>query len=367
MSISALPIDDPRAEARAAFLANTGWGAAPVTALTADASSRRYFRLSLNDRPALLMDAPPAAESAPCPPDADARKRNALGYNAMARLAGPNLNAFTAVAGALREAGLSAPEVYAADAENGFALIEDFGDDLFAHAIPNGADELSLYGTAIDALIALRRAHIAPPSSANYQMLTYDRVALEAEIDLVIEWYWKRIKGEHPNAEIKTEYRAAWTPVLDDLSAPKTIVLRDFHAENLLWLPGRSGPARVGLIDFQDGLYGSPAYDLVSLLEDARRDTSQDLVKAMIARYVDESTGDKAFEAQDFLKEYAILGAQRNAKILGVFARLVDHYKKPRYAAFFPRVEAHFKNDLKHPVLSPVRAFFERHMPDLAP
>ena len=367
MSISALSKNDPRLDARTAFLTQAGWGAAPATALTADASSRRYFRLVLNNRPALLMDAPPTTEADPCPPDADAKTRQDLGYNAMARLAGPNLNAFTAIAGALRDAGLSAPEIYATDAQQGFALIEDFGDDLFARAIPNGADETQLYAAAIDALIALRRAALTPPLSANYQMLSYDRIALEAEIGLVLQWYWKRKTGAAPNTEIEQAYRAAWAPVLDQLSAPQTIVLRDFHAENLLWLPDRQGPARVGLIDFQDGLYGSPAYDLVSLLEDARRDTGHELVQAMIARYCDESAGDAGFDADDFLKEYAILGAQRNAKILGIFARLIDYYKKPRYADFFPRVEAHFKNDLKHPALTTVRDFFKRHMPDLAP
>jgi aminoglycoside/choline kinase family phosphotransferase len=310
------------------------------------------------------MNAPPAAESAACPPDASPDERRKLGYNAMARLAGPNLNAFVAVAGTARAAGLSAPGIIAADASTGFAIIEDLGDDLYARAIPGGAPEVELYETAIDALLELRAAAPAAPKIAGYQMLAYDETAMEAEVMLVPDWYWPHLKGAPADEAVRADYIAAWAPVLQQLSPPSTIVLRDYHAENLLWLPDRRGFQRAGIIDFQDGLFGNPAYDLVSLLEDARRDVSASLAHSMIQRYVNGASARTAFDEDAFRRDYAILGAQRNAKILGIFARLIHRDGKRRYAEFFPRVEAHFRNDLAHPDLAPVAEFFRTHFGD---
>lgn len=356
-----------RAHSRAAFLDAAGWGKAEARALTADASTRSYERLRLGERRALLMNAPPAAEGAACPVDASPETRRKLGYNAMARLAGPNLHAYMAIAKTLRAAGLSAPEVYAADPARGFALIEDLGDDLYVRAIPKGADETTLYGAAVDALLRLHAARPAPPQSPQYTMLSYDRTALEAEIGLLIGWYWPHRSGAPVPASLATDYFAAWARVLSQLSAPSDIILRDYHAENLLWLPAREGPRRVGIIDFQDGLVGCPAYDLVSLLEDARRDVGLALAEAMIERYVAGGRAQGGFDEAAFRCDYAILAAQRNTKILGIFARLVNRDKKPRYQGFLPRVEAHFRRDLQRAPLAPVRAFFAAHFPDLAP
>lgn len=356
-----------RAEARAAFLKAAGWEKAEAHALAGDASTRSYERLTLGGRRALLMNAPPAAESAACPVDASPEERRALGYNAMARLAGPNLNAFVAIANALRLTGLSAPEIYAADTEQGFALIEDLGDDLYARIIEKGADETTLYEAAVDALTLLHAAQPAPPQSPQYTMLSYDRTALEAEAGLLIEWCWPHRKNAPAPADIVAAYESAWAGVLEQVSSPSQIVLRDYHAENLLWLPKRDGPRRAGIIDFQDGLIGSPAYDLVSLLEDARRDVSLDLAEAMIARYIADRKAQDGFDEDAFHRDYAVLAAQRNAKILGIFARLVKRDGKPRYLDFIPRVEAHFRRDLARPALAPVRAFFAEHFPDLAP
>ena len=353
-----------RADARRQFLEASGWGSAIAFPMAGDASTRSYERLTLGERTAVLMNAPPAAEGAACPPDASPEARRALGYNAMARLAGPNLNAFTAIARALRGAGLSAPEVYAADASTGFAVIEDLGDDLFARAIPAGADERDLYAAAIDALLALHEAAPAAPAAPTYTMLTYDRTAMEAEVMLAPDWYWPHLKGETASPDIRADYLDAWNGVLAKLPAPSTMVLRDFHAENILWLPARSAYKRAGVIDFQDGLFGNPAYDLVSLLEDARRDVSPTLAEAMIARYAAGARGFARFDEAAYRRDYAILGAQRNAKILGIFARLIRRDGKPRYADFFPRVEAHFARDLRHPELAPVARFFQRHFGD---
>ncbi|HNR78333.1 MAG TPA: phosphotransferase, partial [Parvularculaceae bacterium] len=162
----------------------------------------------------------------------------------------------------------------------------------------------------------------------------------------------------------RTDYLAAWRPILKKLTPPSLMVLRDFHAENLLWLPDRDGFRRAGIIDFQDGLVGNPAYDLVSLLEDARRDVSPALANAMIERYAAGAAAIGDFDEGAFRRDYAILGAQRNAKILGIFARLINRDKKPRYQDFIPRVEAHFRGDLAHPDLAPVAAYFKKHFGD---
>jgi aminoglycoside/choline kinase family phosphotransferase len=353
-----------RADARRAFLEREGWGSATAEPMTGDASTRSYERLTLGRERAILMNAPLAAEGAACPPDASPDERQRLGYNAMARLAGPNLNAFVAVANAARAAGLSAPGILAADPATGFAIIEDLGDDLYARAIPGGAPEVELYETAIDALLALRAAAPAAPKTAAYEMLAYDRTAMEAEVTLVPDWYWPHLKGGPAGEEIRRDYVAAWAPVLAQLPPPSMIALRDYHAENLLWLPDRKGFRRAGIIDFQDGLFGNPAYDLVSLLEDARRDVPAPLAEAMIRRYVEGARAQGPFDEASFRRDYAILGAQRNAKILGIFARLIHRDGKPRYAEFFPRVEAHFRKDLAHPDLAPVAAFFRTHFGD---
>ena len=359
-------LNNQREEEKQAFLKSAGWADARRAPITGDASTRSYERLILGDQRAVLMNAPPAAETASCPRGAGPAERRALGYNAMARLAGPNMHAFLAVDEALRAAGLSAPEIYAADPAAGFALIEDLGDDLFARTIPDGADEETLYAAAVDALLELARAAPQPPDSDSYAMLAYDLTAMEAEIALLPEWYWRLLRHERPQSSIEAEYFAAWAPVLEKLSVPGSIVLRDYHAENLLWLPERSGAKRVGVIDFQDGLVGQPAYDLVSLLEDARRDVSPALADSMIKRYCEGARGIGGFDEAQFRADYAILAAQRNAKILGIFARLVERDGKPRYRDFLPRVEAHFRKDLDRPELAEVRNFFRRHLPELS-
>ena len=359
-------IETERMRERADFLQTAGWADATAHAIAGDASSRSYERLKRNGASAVLMNAPPAAESAACTPDATPSERKALGYNALARLAGPNLNAFIAIANALRGAGLSAPEIYHADPTAGFALIEDLGDALFVRAVEH-SDEQQLYRTAVDALLSLRRAAPPPPATVEYAMLDYDRVAMDAEIGLLTEWYWPHRTGDPLAALDRETFDDAWRAPLDALSAPHAIVLRDFHAENLLWSPERSGVARVGVIDFQDGLFGHAAYDLVSLLQDARRDVAPALAREMLDYYCAEATTIPDFDEDRFRGEFAILGAQRNAKILGVFARLIDRDGKPRYRQFMPRVEAHFRENLRHPSLAAAREFFASRLPELAP
>lgn len=348
--------------------AQKAWAGAQSAPLAVDASTRRYYRLHKDGRSAVLMDAPPAAEGAPCPPNADEATRKGLGYNALARLAGPNMNAFIALSGALRAEGLSAPEIFEADPDAGFALIEDLGDTLYSRAISAGAAEAPLYENAIDALSRLHNieapSEIIDDSGARHALLDYDAPALTAEADLLIDWFWPRIHGDKAPAAARAAYRAAWADALEAMRPKRAvIVLRDFHADNLLWLEGRSGVARTGVIDFQDALRGHRAYDMVSLLEDARRDVSPALAGAMLERYCLAAAEKGAFDEAGFRAGYAALGAQRNAKILGIFARLADRDGKPHYLKFMPRVWAHFENDLTHPLMANLKAWTDEHFP----
>ena len=222
------------------FLQAAGWAEAIAHPLAGDASTRRYLRLHKNNHSAVLMIAPPDAESTPCPKDANPKARRALGYNACARLAGPNLNAFTAIARALNEAGLSAPGIYADDPLQGLALIEDLGDDLFARVV-KAASETQIYKAAIDVLIALRNNPPLRPSADDYSMMDYDATALMAEAELLTEWYWPLKKGGDAPNEICAEYNEILQGLIITLSSPHSLVLRDFHAENLLWMPERIG------------------------------------------------------------------------------------------------------------------------------
>ncbi len=346
------------------FLAATEWADATAMPLAGDASTRRYLRLEKAGRTAIFMVAPPSAEAAPCPPNASVEERQRLGYNATARLAGPNLHAFIGVSNALCASGFSAPAIYAANPTQGLALIEDLGDNLFARIVGE-IDEKEIYSAAINVLLALRATPPTPPSSSDYQMLDYDNAVLTSEAALLMDWYWPLKNGSDASDEIKSEYLEIVSALAATLSPPQTMVLRDFHAENLLWLPERDGIKRVGLIDFQDGLIGHAAYDLVSLLEDARRDISPDLASAMMYLYCLRAQKAGEFDRRAFLHDYAVLAAQRNAKILGIFARLAKRDGKPRYLDLLPRVEAHFKRDLKRPGLEKLNQFFKQHMPGL--
>ncbi len=347
------------------FLASAGWAGADAAPLAGDASTRSYQRLTKDGRRTVLMIAPPDAEAAACPIDATPEERRALGYNAMARLAGPNLNAFVALSKCLKAAGFSAPEIYAADPALGLALIEDLGDNLYAW-IAAKEDESALYRAAIDALAALHAAAPPRPDSAGYKMLDYDALALEAETALFADWYWPLRCGGEILDNLHEEYTDIWRSILKTLSPPHCFVLRDYHAENLIWLPERKGVARVGMIDFQDALFGHAAYDVVSLLEDARRDVPPRLAEEMIAHYAARMNAG-SFDSAAFKRDYAILAAQRNAKILGIFARLAKRDKKPRYLNLLPRVEDHFRRDLGRAELAPLATFCARHFPELAP
>ena len=233
-----------REEERCDFLAASGWGKAAMTPLPGDASTRRYFRLADTSRQAMLMDQPQGAETPTAPPGASADARRALGYNAVARLAGADVGRFAEVARYLKSRGLSAPEVYAADPLRGFLIIEDLGDALFADVVPARGDEATLYNNAMEVL-AMLHAEPAPAAIGGKLLFAYDDVALLAEIDQLTEWYLPQVLGRSATAEEIAEHRALWQAALAGIAAsPPVFVHRDYHAQNLLWLPQRQGVGR---------------------------------------------------------------------------------------------------------------------------
>jgi N-acetylmuramate 1-kinase len=316
---------DPRRQATAAFLDAAGWGGVPAVPLAGDASFRRYYRLGGNGSSAVLMDAPPPKE---------------------------DIGPYVVVAALLRELGFSAPAVLAEDRDEGFLLLEDFGDDTYTRLLERGAPEPALYTLAVDTLIALQRA--AEPRGTP-EIPPYDIERLLGEAALLVDWYRPLGSG------LREEYLALWRAVLSDavVSRP-TLVLRDFHVDNLMLLPDRPGIKGCGLLDFQDAVTGPPSYDLVSLLEDARRDVPAFLRRAMTERYL------AAFPALDrtaFLRSAAILAAQRNCKILGIFTRLWKRDGKRQYLAHIPRVWRLLEADIRHPALTPIARWLDRHLP----
>jgi len=303
------------------FLARHGYASATRARLAGDASARAYERLHGGPRPAVLMDAPP--------PDNDVRP-------------------FLRVATLLRARGLSAPAIIAAEPDLGLVLMEDLGDASFSRLLAAGEDAHMLYATAIDLLVVLQR-HPAPDLPA------YDDAWLLDEAMLLVRWYAPDL-----GAAAEEAYRRIWGALLPAARVGgDAFVHVDYHADNLLWLPERDGLARIGLLDFQDARLGPPAYDVVSLLEDARRDVEPALASTMVERYLARRSD---LDPEAFCTAYALLGAQRNAKILGIFSRLARRDGKERYLALQPRVAAHLARDLEHPHLAPLKDWFARHL-----
>src|SRR5262245_50800322 len=269
-----------------AFIDKIDWAGSERRPLAGDASTRRYVRLAQRGRTAILMDQPRGSETAACPPSASPEDRRKLGYNAMARLAGPDCRPFAAVAEFLRSQGLSAPAILAHDYDAGFLLIEDLGEGRFADLMAQGRPERPFYEAAIDALARLHDTpapkSLAAPGAQPTPLLSYDALAMEAEVLLLTEWFYSAASGRAISGGAQQEFVESWRAALAKLEVEKPVmILRDYHAENLMWLDERADVARAGMLDFQDALSGSPAYDLISLTEDARREVSVDLADAM--------------------------------------------------------------------------------------
>ena len=349
---------------RRAFIAASGWGEAEVESFPGDASTRRYFRLTHGDEVAVLMDALRGAEAPAEPEGASAADRAALGYNALARLAGPEPAAFAGLSNELVIRGFSAPKILAADLEAGLLLLEDFGQGVYANVIEaNPSMEAPLYEAAVECLAEIYRSSFPAKMSfkdARWRVRDYDETALLTETHLFLDWYAKD-KGAGISVGARAEWNTIWRGLFEVLDAHAPgLALRDFHAENLFWLPERDSVSKVGLIDFQDGLFVHPAYDLVSFLEDARRDVSPELIDPLISQFCEQA---KLSDEAGFRRAYAVLGAQRNAKILGIFVRLAERDGKPSYRDLIPRVHAHFVKNLSGEIFADLRQWFERHLP----
>lgn len=292
------------------FLIDCGWGGARHVPLAGDASSRRYTRLVRDGETAILMEDPEG-----------------------------DVTLFARLARHLSGLGLSAPRILSEDGAAGLLLIEDLGDGLLARLATDARTERALYLVATEALVTLHRA----PPPEGLTIATPDH--LTGMIDLAFRHYTKAPK-------LLAQAQAALHPLLEQYARPaEVMILRDYHAENILHLPDRPGPAAAGLLDFQDALVGHRAYDLVSLLEDARRDVAEETRAACIAHYL-HATGEAP---ETFAAAFAVLGFQRNLRILGIFARLARERAKPHYIDLIPRVWGHLARDLSHPVLAPLR------------
>ncbi len=350
---------------KAEFLKAAGLADARRELLAGDASTRAYARLHLADGSTVIfMDQPPAAESAVCPPGASEAERLAMGYNAAARLAAGSVAAFVTTAAWLRDHGLSAPKILAHDIDAGLAVLEDLGDGLFATLIADGEAEAPLYEAAVDVQIQLQET--APPDvltddGASWPLLTYDALALKVGTDTFLEWWpqFAQIAAFSPDA--LAEWDALWSPVFARGAAGASVFThRDFHAQNLLWLPQRAGVARVGLLDFQDALRAHPAWDLTHLLQDARRDVSPELEAAMLDRF---PAARPALDREAFIHDYRALAASNAARILGrVFARQALLGRR-QYEAFMPRTWRYLERNLTDPSMAGLQAWFDRHVP----
>jgi N-acetylmuramate 1-kinase len=342
------------------FIAESGYSGARRMRIKGDASTRAYERLALIDRQVILMNAPRRPDGPPV--------RDGKTYGEIAHLA-DNVIPFVAMANGLRQYGFSAPAVYQADLDAGLLIIEDLGDE----PIVSGDPPLPLrerYETAVDVLLALHEQRLptvlplAP--RLDHRIPPYDMDAFLIEAELILDWFLPRFDGAVSGSE-RDEFRSLWRERLAPaIEAPASWVLRDFHSPNLLWLPRRSELARLGLLDFQDAVIGPPAYDLASLLQDARVDVSEQTELALLGRYVrGRRQTDPGFDSSRFIEIYATLAAQRASKILGIFARLHMRDGKPQYLRHMPRVWGYLQRSLGHPALKPLHAWYIAHVPAL--
>ena len=349
-----------RLEAISDFLDHAGWSDARVLYLQGDASARRYARLVRDADSAILMDAPRQPDGPPI--------RDGKPYSRIANLA-EDVRPFVAVANELQAAGITAPQIKAQDLERGLLLVEDLGDDVFTTSVAKGAEQAELWRAAVDVLVHMRGQAVPQDmplaDGSAHRLPPFDRAAMQIESELLIDWYWPAATGSPASPEVRNDYLARWNALFDQLLAmPTGWVLRDFHSPNLMWLPDKAGLAKVGVLDFQDALEGHPAYDLVSLLQDARIDVPAALEADLFQYYGTRATAaDPTFDAPAFALAYAILGAQRNTKILGIFTRLARRDGKTQYLRHIPRIWGYLERNLQHATLQPLKAWYDSNFP----
>lgn len=347
-----------------AFLEASGWGDARRAPLAGDASTRRYERLRGPKGKAVLMDWPRIPE-VPLP-------SGQRSYSDVAHLA-VDCGPFVAVGEYLRRLGLSAPEIFARDLEAGLLLLEDLGDAALGLVIdkgegPGGEPLDELYRAGIEALVALQ-AHKAPErlplgDGTAHVVPAFDDGIFRAELDILLDWYFPVVLSRETSADLRAEYHALWSslrPLID--AGPRTLFLRDFHSPNIIWLGARKGVERVGLIDFQDALIGSRAYDLVSFLQDARRDVAVERERAMLDLYVSRARRDlEGFDEGEWRAAYAVLGAERALRLIGLWPRLLKRDGKPHYMAHMPRTMEYLRRNLAHPALADLKTWLDAHV-----
>ena len=323
-----------RERQRQEFIDAAGWAGARIDALPGDASFRRYFRLHAPTGTAMLMDAPPPQE---------------------------DVRPFQKVAGILHRIGLSAPEIHAADLETGFLLLEDLGDATYTRLIAGGHGEGELYQLATDTLVTLHQRFAA---AEHEPVPPYDDAAFLREAALLPDWFLPEITGEATPEPVRVDYLARWQAVLPQArEVRQSLVLRDYHIDNLMLLEDRPGVKACGLLDFQDALIGPVTYDLVSLIEDARRDVSPATTTAVLDRYLGAHP---ETDRESFERSLAILAAQRHAKVIGIFCRLMRRDGKPVYLRHLPRLWRMLEHRLAHPALAGVRDWIDAYVPATA-
>lgn len=347
-----------------AFLETAGWADTQRAPLAGDASTRRYERLRGPKGAAVLMDWPRIPE-APLP-------SGQRSYSDVAHLA-VDCGPFVAVGEYLRRLGLSAPEIFARDLEVGLLLLEDLGDAALGLLVdkdegPRGEPLDELYRAGIEALVALQ-AHKAPErlpvgDGTAHLVPAFDDGIFRAELDILLDWYFPVVLGHEASADLRAEYHALWSALRPFIDAgPRTLFLRDFHSPNIIWLGQRKGVERVGLIDFQDALIGSRAYDLVSFLQDARRDVAVERERAMLDLYVSRARRDlEGFDEGELRAAYAVLGAERALRLIGLWPRLLKRDGKPHYMAHMPRTVEYLRRNLAHPALADLKTWLDAHV-----
>jgi N-acetylmuramate 1-kinase len=354
----------PRVDRMAAvrqFIAESGYREALRARIKGDASTRVYERLALGDKHVILMNSPRRSDGPPV--------RDGKPYNVIAHLA-DNVMPFVAMANGLRQRGFSAPQIYEADLDQGLLIVEDLGDEGVVNSDPP-VPIRERYETAVDMLLSLhsqRLPDVLPVAPhLDHRIPYYDVNAFLIEAELLLDWYLPRLNAPMPDSE-RESFRTLWRELLQPaIDAPPTWVLRDFHSPNLFWLPRRSDIGRLGLIDFQDAVMGPAAYDLASLLQDARVDVAEQTELALLGRYVKgRRQSEPDFEPTRFIKIYVTLAAQRASKVLGIFARLDMRDGKPQYLRHMPRIWGYLQRSLAHPALESLNAWYIAHVPSLS-
>ena len=337
------------------FLILSGWGEAVRTHLTGDASARAYEIVTLAGAPPrVLMNSPRLVLG---PPVRDGKPYAEIAHSAQ------SVTAFVAIDRALKTGGVSVPEIFAQDLDRGFLLIEHLGSEIFLDA--EGRPLAERYAAAAELLASIHGRnwthHLEAAPGVFHDVPPFDRDALMIEVELLVDWYFPFVAGKPADDALRAGFRAAWNATFDRLeNAEKSLVLRDFHSPNIIWREERKGHDRLGIIDFQDALIGPSAYDVASLAMDARVTVSPEIERRTVEAYVAARRAAGAFDETAFAEAYAIMAAQRNSKILGIFVRLNERDGKPAYLKHLPRIKTYLDRALSHPALAGLRDFYQR-------